>query len=390
MCYELPLSSKREDISAWRRAGPSADLEYLAGFFDGDGCVTTQSCLSGCSLQISQSVAGQDVLLLFFRAFGGCIMLETSGKGCTRPRLQWRIVGQAAMEVAKLLCRHCIVKQQQLNVVLMWPGNKLERLRCKSRLSKLKSKPLSAVEDSLLSWSYVTGFFDAEGCIKISAISKSAILDFTQKDPAVLLAIMSFLQSQMTSLSHVPFSNDATCHKLRVGSSSAVIQILQQLLAHNLLVKRETASLVLACMLSSASHPQLRAAGSTNKGNQGRYTRLDVEGCARAKQISALQGQLRSVLAKQGACVLAQTLQLKLAMMQLEHKISSTQCQIQQLRRDVMSIQRMTIEDSKLNGSIQSGTCMPETDQAEVLLQTGGGSITPFVHYHGAKAAPRL
>ena len=51
--YRLPL---RAEDAFGARAQPSlAQLEYMAGFFDGDGCVSAENSLSGCRLFVAQS-----------------------------------------------------------------------------------------------------------------------------------------------------------------------------------------------------------------------------------------------------------------------------------------------------------------------------------------------
>ena len=156
VCYQLPLSSRRVDMSSLLPNCPKADLQYLAGFFDGDGCVSVETKLSGCTLSVCQSVCGQEVLLAFLRVFGGTIRVLSHGKGCTRPALNWEIHGNNASLAAQLLQEHCTVKKEQLCIAATWPSNTLDRIHCSSRLAKLK--PLPSCMPKALSWSYVTGF----------------------------------------------------------------------------------------------------------------------------------------------------------------------------------------------------------------------------------------
>ena len=248
---------------------PQADLQYLAGFFDGDGCVTTQPDWAACRLEVTQQVFGQEVLLAFLRAFGGSLRMVAPGKGCTRPVLQWQVYGQGATMAARLLQQHCIVKKKQLKIAATWPSSTFERLRCSSRLAELKRLPISPSGNANLSWSYVAGFFDAEGCINVSSSSKSVWLDLSQKDPAVLLSIKAFLQFE-TASSQVSGPTGLGCKYIRVTGKIGVTHILQQLLVHGLLGKRVTTSNVLTSMLAGASHTELRKSGFSNKGNQNR------------------------------------------------------------------------------------------------------------------------
>ena len=351
--YKLPLSSAGADMLALRRTVPRADMDYLAGFFDGDGCVTVQPNLSGCRLTVTQQVFGQEVLLTFLCAFGGAIHLAADGRGCTRPVLQWRISGQSAKSTAKLLSQHCIVKKQQLEIAMIWPSSTLERLRCRSKLQELKMTPLSPVQHGMISWSYVTGFFDAEGCIAVSPVNKSVCIDIAQKDTAVLKAIKCFLQSH-AGLSDVavPERKGRSCSYIRVCSSKAVTRILQQLLSYGLLVKQASASQVLTSVLLGVSHLELREVGFSGKGNQGRYRRLDADGCARAQKIRALQSQSTSKRA------LSESLRLRLVLMRLEHKIATTQSKILKLRADVMSVQQMHFKAAMGSFVVKPQACL--------------------------------
>ncbi|CAE8606771.1 unnamed protein product [Polarella glacialis] len=65
-------------------------LEYFAGFFDGDGCVSASTGNSGCDLRITQSSRQAEALLLFCKAFGGSIRIHETSMGMHRPTICWR------------------------------------------------------------------------------------------------------------------------------------------------------------------------------------------------------------------------------------------------------------------------------------------------------------
>ena len=81
--YSLPLRAESSEPS--HRAA-KARLEYLAGFFDGDGCASCKTNLSGCQLSVSQSYDQAEVLMLFRKAFDGSISREKGGKGLKNQR----------------------------------------------------------------------------------------------------------------------------------------------------------------------------------------------------------------------------------------------------------------------------------------------------------------
>ena len=80
--YSLPLRSGSREPS--HRAA-KARLEYLAGFFDGDGCVSCPVDLSGCQLSVAQSYDQADILMLFLETFGGSIARQGGGMGLRKP-----------------------------------------------------------------------------------------------------------------------------------------------------------------------------------------------------------------------------------------------------------------------------------------------------------------
>ncbi|CAE7446241.1 CES2 [Symbiodinium sp. CCMP2456] len=83
--YSVPLRAVRRNDS---HRPAKAGLAYLAGFFDGDGSVYSQPCLSGTSMKVAQSFDQAEVLMVFRETFGGSIGSETRGMGLRKPKLQ--------------------------------------------------------------------------------------------------------------------------------------------------------------------------------------------------------------------------------------------------------------------------------------------------------------
>lgn len=83
-CYELPLRARSPSCGHV----PLQEVEYLAGFFDGDGS-------AGCTLRgqatlsVAQSVTHPEALLFLYSRFGGGIYNHRGGMGPVRPSLQW-------------------------------------------------------------------------------------------------------------------------------------------------------------------------------------------------------------------------------------------------------------------------------------------------------------
>ena len=235
--YNLPLRAESREL--WQRPA-KARLEYLAGFFDGDGCVSCTGDLSGCVLKVTQSFDQAEVLMLFREAFGGSITRQHGGMGLKKPALRWRACGDSARRAARILAPHSITKQRQLLIAARWPKIKSRREHRKAELCALK-KYDSAVAGPC-SWSYFAGFFDAEGCVSQQNGGASLVLALSQKHPRVLQSLRDFLNT--TS------GIDATLRKFREHEHVLLVcglanckQILQHLLGAGLLCKARQAQL---------------------------------------------------------------------------------------------------------------------------------------------------
>ena len=137
--YSLPLRAESEELS---HRPAKARPEYLAGFFDGDGCVSCVTGLSGCRLLVSQSCDQAEVLMLFREAFDGSIALDHGGVGLVKPSLQWRAQGDSARRAAQLLAPHSITKRKQLLIAARWPKTKSRREDRKAELAQAEEARL--------------------------------------------------------------------------------------------------------------------------------------------------------------------------------------------------------------------------------------------------------
>ena len=213
--YRLPLRAESRDL---KRLPSEPVLAYLAGFFDGDGCVSCYADLSGCCLRVGQSFDQAEVLMLFYETFGGSITLQNRGLGLRKPALLWRACGQSARNAARLLAPHSITKPQQLLLAVEWPEAKVSREECKTELCALK-KYDSAVARPC-SWEYCAGFFDAEGHIHQHHGGASLSLEIQQKHPRVLMCLRELLARS--------FGKDATLAK--AGGSARAVGLRSDLL----------------------------------------------------------------------------------------------------------------------------------------------------------------
>ncbi|CAE7316734.1 unnamed protein product, partial [Symbiodinium sp. CCMP2456] len=319
--YSLPLRAESRDLLL----PPSASvLAYLAGFFDGDGCVSCERALSGCALVVSQTFDQAEVLMLFHETFGGSITLKDIGMGLRKPLLQWRARGQSARRVAFLLAPHSITKREQLWLTSRWPETKSQRRDCKAELRVLKKRD-SAVTGTC-SWSYFAGFFDAEGCISQPKQGVSQVLGIRQKHPKVLEMIRDFLAG--TSGIESTLASGKSSHALWMYGLTKCKQVLQHLLQAGLLCKAKQAEL--AVSLTSENAAQVSTQLTCLTGNQKFGKRLDAAGHDRARRIKAA-GRQASRCEQRGQFAEAKAKQAEVEVLKEEHELLKAHLENEQL-----------------------------------------------------------
>ena len=281
--YPLPLRACQAQMAEV----PVERLQYLAGFFDGDGCVTSRDGRPYLSVGLSNCSA--EALLFFRDAFGGGIAGSVPGRGLKKPVLQWKLYSEAVcLEAAQHLLKYSILKRSQLQLLIDWPSKSDQRRQAAAHLTHLKSCDFH--EHGELSWPWLAGFVDAEGCIGIRADSKSIFLNITQKDDAVLEKIFGFMQAEGIAAAQVRHDG-RDAHVLSVSALESVLILLDNLLRNGLFLKKEQAETAL--LVKELNHDDLRRRISATAGNQKRYSRLDSSGCNRARKIQELHDKIR-------------------------------------------------------------------------------------------------
>ena len=335
--FDLPIRCQREPVGASRPTPATPLLQYLAGFFDGDGCVSHTSDLSGCYLSVSQSFDQAAVLILFFDAFGGSIVRNKDGRGLQKPTLRWTVYGGKACWAASLLSLYSVAKQKQLLLAAQWPDATWRKEGLKAELVALKQYD-SAVPQPC-SWQYFSGFFDAEGCISMKG--RSALeLQVHQKFPTVLRCLHVFLVDRIGGYAHMLESGHGASI-LGIFSTAACKQMLKAMLEAGLLCKAPQAEL--SVRMNALNAAQVRAELVTMTGNQKFGKALDEVGQERARHIKSLQrsvgrtrhrGDLQAATAK-----LAQVKELK-----QEHLLFNARLENQQLLEYVLKIETLHVQ----------------------------------------------
>jgi intein-encoded DNA endonuclease-like protein len=178
--YRLDYASKHNDLirHVYESALSEEQKQYVAGFLDGDGCIL----FSGKKLRISFTQAGEtkcpDVFQWIHENYGG--RLQNNGRRGENQRLPWQLNfnGVHALPLLEDLSKHCIIKRnqaiwalqflkQELNLPI--DGKKVQTATLIQQVKQAKSKYDEVhvdINNTSLTSAYVSGFFDAEGCIR--------------------------------------------------------------------------------------------------------------------------------------------------------------------------------------------------------------------------------
>ena len=323
--YHLPLPAANAKPC---RYVPQHTVEYLAGFFDGDGCVQSSHGSAdnpATGLTITQTESSSQVLLFFRNVLGGSVRRQSHTRGLQRPTLQWELFGRKVQDAAALLHSSSSCKQLQLAIASSWPKDQAARVACAAKLKQLKREPpLAAICPS---WRYLAGFFDAEGCIILTQPS-SLRLEIKQKFPHVLYAIQSFLSEHGFSCA---VHSRPSCSLLAMYATSDCKSVLAKLVVSGLRVKRSAARL--ASQLCVQNFRAVRSSLQQTVGNQARYQRLTVAGLERAQQIQ----QMRYCLWRSTG-LRSDQLKSHLRALQEEHELKREQERYVLIRSDIRSL----------------------------------------------------
>ena len=336
--YKLPLPA----VEPVRK--PTRDeLQYLVGFFDGDGCVSMKKQTGELTLEIGQNIDSAEVLWQFRSLFGGSVTHHSAPTGSRKAAVQWRVCGPKMKAAAEILSRIPSMKQPQLLIAANGSVADNDSARVAERLQTLKGSQHELHQWNECSWPYFAGFFDAEGCIIVQPLRPGLQLRLGQLNPCALVRLLRFLhdnQLKTWSLYHY-----ASLSVLACTSNEDCRQTLELLLENGLLVKRKQAELGLT--LTGENHLHIRDAISSLNGWQGRYQRLDTDGITRAREIKRLQATLYRLTGPEHASLFSRIEELC-----AEHKLQKLISRCDLLRKDIQQSLRQ-------GGQVVSPTICP-------------------------------
>lgn len=176
-----------------RKHPPQRVKEYIAGFIDGDGCFGVEQKTGQSRVSVYQSQeAGIPKVLLFIQSWYGGSIIKPRRRAATR-RLSHslEIRGPWAVWLMRDFLEVGILKREQAAEILrmraMSRGERSSTAKDIQRSKKLTTKQSVQLTptDQRLTWPYITGLFDAEGCVEfrgspyicISQLSNFSILE---------------------------------------------------------------------------------------------------------------------------------------------------------------------------------------------------------------------
>lgn len=322
--YRLPLKA----VGRPTQHPTEEELQYLVGFFDGDGCVSMCNKTGQIILQIGQNVDSAEVLLHFRDMFGGAIRCQSSASGTSKAVLSWGASGGTARNAASMLGSPPSMKQAQLRIAARGTVSEASRTHMSHELRLLKQKEHKP-DNFHCSWSYLAGFFDAEGSIQVVPHCSGLQIELCQMNRFVLEAVLSFLHREDSRLKSWRLQEATRCPKLACTNLETCKLTLEYLLISGLRVKKQQSELALS--LHSGNHKEVRQAMFQFKGWQGRYHRLDDEGMKRSKEIIRLQRRMAGGKSNEQLALLNGELQC----LREEHVVQSMMSKCRSLRVDM-------------------------------------------------------
>ena len=320
--YGLPLKA----IPPPKQKPTREELEYLCGFFDGDGCVTMVATRGDIRLQVKQSISNVHILLRFRRVFGGGVYASDQRTGFSQATLDWRLTGKSASLVAGLMATVPSMKQSQLEVAASGTVEAVHLSKVKAKLKTMKQKNYTP-RSLAVTWPYFAGFFDAEGYICVQASFDGLTLSIAQANPTVLESLLAFLQDQ--GLDRWKLYHGSKVSRLQCSHILTCKRMLKHLLQNGLSVKRQQAKIALE--LTSSNRQKIRDELFLLTGWQKRYIRLDEAGCLRAKEIERLRRKWHSARCDEKR----KQLEVKLMRLKEEHAFARLVSEIQTLESDI-------------------------------------------------------
>lgn len=130
-------------------------LAWVAGFFDGEGCVTVtrHKTVGGYNHRLFVSITQQDnrALIKVKERFGGGLVLDKNRGNIPVEKRhvvwRWRATSHVAYEFLHVIAPYCMVKDKQVAIALDWPLNLYKGRAVPRHIWKKRDDIMNALRD---------------------------------------------------------------------------------------------------------------------------------------------------------------------------------------------------------------------------------------------------
>jgi len=100
-------------------------LEYIAGLFDGEGCIMLSQFRgnSYIQLRVNVNLTNETIPTILHECFGGSLMIVPP-KGNNKQQWMWRAIGKYAGEFLRLIYPYLIIKKEQAELGIKFQNNR--------------------------------------------------------------------------------------------------------------------------------------------------------------------------------------------------------------------------------------------------------------------------
>lgn len=235
---ELVHADNIYHLNRFKCVPPTAS--YIAGFIDGDGCIFIRKIKDGFQSGIQISQSRTNVLQIFKNYFGGNIsqnhVKKTKESNAMRNQYCLVIRSNQYKSIINYISNYVVIKTEQINSLkkMMMYVNKVnmnnEKTELYERCSNAnKNKTFDEHHLSKINADYISGLFDAEGCLYINKNNTNKhYISITQTTyPAVLTKIQEYL-----GYGNIDYEEG----KLKIYSKENSLKFIE-LVENNLIVK---------------------------------------------------------------------------------------------------------------------------------------------------------
>lgn len=161
-------------------------IAYVAGFFDGDGCVCVDKQKGGYTIHVNITQCDYNILLQFQQQFGGRLHKRQPNEETKRTQYQLILSGWDAYNVLVKMRPHLRVKAYVTDLTIKFMNEHYRGPECveKKELANAISTENQAptrtpMPRAPITIEYISGIFDAEGCCRVDYLSITQKSDIT-------------------------------------------------------------------------------------------------------------------------------------------------------------------------------------------------------------------